>query len=175
MKRADVVFAGLVIVGVFGLVFAGQVVSSAKFSPQNGEMGMVSVGQSCPTDKTIDTYSGFCSSVAASHCNQATSYITIGGELYDQGGCSSTTKDSGCSLETGVAPGATERYSVGGRLKSISKGVLCAKRTVYTCKTETEQKTAANGDHYFYSTCGEKSSGESVNCGDDPYSKPNNC
>jgi hypothetical protein len=42
MKRADVVIAGLVMLAVFGLVFVGQMGSSAKFSSQNGDM--VAVG-----------------------------------------------------------------------------------------------------------------------------------
>jgi len=35
MKRVDVITAGLVIVGVFGLLFAGQVVSQVRFAPQS--------------------------------------------------------------------------------------------------------------------------------------------
>jgi len=41
MKRADVIITGLVIVGVFGLVFAGQTVSQAKFSSQSIDVTVV--------------------------------------------------------------------------------------------------------------------------------------
>jgi len=46
MKRIDVIIAGLVIVGVFGLVFAGQTFTLAKLSPQSGDV--VAVGAACP-------------------------------------------------------------------------------------------------------------------------------
>ena len=45
MKRIDVVIVGLVVVGVFGLVFAGQTFSQASFSTQSGDG--VAVGRSC--------------------------------------------------------------------------------------------------------------------------------
>jgi hypothetical protein len=44
LKRADVVIAGLVIMGVIGLVSTGQIASQVKLSSQSGEA--VAVGQS---------------------------------------------------------------------------------------------------------------------------------
>jgi hypothetical protein len=41
MKRADVVIAGLVMLAVFGLVFVGQMGSSASFSSTGGDCVLV--------------------------------------------------------------------------------------------------------------------------------------
>ena len=59
MKRADVVIAGLVIVAVFGLVLAGQMVSLTKFMPQNGD-AVVVVGACAGGKKNYISNSGAC-------------------------------------------------------------------------------------------------------------------
>jgi hypothetical protein len=104
MKRADVVIAGLVMLAVFGLVFAGQMVTQAKFSSQSGEV--VAVGSCVPgyyMPRQI-----FCSKPIV-RCKTKKETATVGplGLPYPDG-CDIYEDANACSLRWGADAAGTE-------------------------------------------------------------------
>ena len=128
MKRADVVIAGVVVFGVFGLVLAGQMASQAKFSVQSGGnvvVGACTVGNVSINGNTtacyfsgIDYYEGQrtlpcgaviadgCSSRSIVHCPSQKALWPEGAE----GSSISTKLQCGGSYYPRLTPNTVENY-----------------------------------------------------------------
>jgi hypothetical protein len=143
MKRADVVIAGLVMLGVFGLVFAGQMVSQVGFSSQNGD-GMA-VG-SCPGNRDIADAT-FCRDVPAT--TSCAGFGTLTGARTCPGCRRALERHDGCPVPDGqdiagqISPGCSSSsgVKVGGAEGVAYNKVTaaCPSITGTVCKNATSQ------------------------------------
>jgi len=111
MQRAEVIISGLVVVGVFGLVFAGQVGSQTKFSSQSGDA--VVVGAAACGYGELDKNNYACVDIAVRTCVAGTAIRTCSrcwARHSVPNGCTaeSTSSHTGCSKKLSAKQKGTE-------------------------------------------------------------------